>query len=674
MKDFIKKSLSFAFSKQFFRKNWTFFFGVFLISFVGGLFFFSEAVSEEKKPAKKEFYRSSYLDDFQFSQIPILHSGRVKPLSTFSREWLLVLYEKSRLPDLSAEQWLMEVLFDPQGSSERPLFKIRNPEVVDLLSIKKRDKNVYSFSELSKALDSVLDQLEQIKNKKEEERSLTENQLFDLYIKVLSYFQLKQSLALILPLFSMPPTLAKELRMNSDSTYSYLELVPFQQKIIRKIKKLKIVSFEKLSEEKQKLILLSYSIDTLSKNENNGLFKIIPPLWNDNETLWHSPWEVIAKGKGSPVSAAYLESWIEMEGAWRKGKNIKITGKKVYKKAIEISKGFASPTLLFLEKIFNDIQFFKKSLVFYILSFLLLLFSFTFSPLLKWQTPIVPGLKKNILKSFESISIRDLLYRLSFVILILGFAFHFIGILFRMVIMQRPPVSTLYESILFVSLVSVGLSLWMEKQRKGGEGLVIGTVVGSLLHFIGLKYQGTESMNLLVPVLNTNFWLATHVTCITIGYGVAIVASLMGHIYVLVKCFKGKNLDVLHKNMQFGVFLALFFCLFGTVLGGIWADQSWGRFWGWDPKENGALAIVIWLLVLIHGRLSGLLGNNSYAMGVILTNVIVAFSWFGVNLLNIGLHSYGFTSGAFWNLIYFSGMEFLLVLMAFLRLKLKNQW
>ena len=299
----------------------------------------------------------------------------------------MVLYERPRLPGLSAESWLMEALFDPQNSSERPLFKIRNPEIVDILHIKKRDKNVYSFNELSKAFDNILDQLEGIKNKNEEERSLTETQLFDLYIKVLSYFQLRQSLSLILPLFSMPPALAKELKMNPDSFYNYLEMAPLQQKIIRKIKKLKILSFNKLSWQKQKLILLSYRINALSKNENNGLFKIIPPLWSDDKALWHSPWEIIAKGKGSPVSAAYLESWIAMERAWREGGNLKEAGGELYKKAIKISKGFANPTLLFLEKIFNDIQFFQKSLGFYILAFLVLLFSSVFSTHLTWQIP-----------------------------------------------------------------------------------------------------------------------------------------------------------------------------------------------------------------------------------------------------------------------------------------------
>ena len=92
------------------------------------------------------------------------------------------------------------------------------------------------------------------------------------------------------------------------------------------------------------------------------------------------------------------------------------------------------------------------------------------------------------------------------------------------------------------------------------------------------------------------------------------------------------DLENLYTNMTSASFLALFFCLFGTVLGGIWADQSWGRFWGWDPKENGALAIVIWLLVLIHGRLAGILQDRGYAAGMIITNAVVALSWFGVNL------------------------------------------
>ena len=274
---------------------------------------------------------------------------------------------------------------------------------------------------------------------------------------------------------------------------------------------------------------------------------------------------------------------------------------------------------------------------------------------------------------------KSILYKLSFAALAFGFLLHLIGVLFRMVIMGRPPVSTLYESVVFVGLVSVGATLWLEKHKKEGISLLIGSLIGAVLHFIGFKYKGFESMSLLVPVLNTNFWLATHVTCITIGYACAIVTSLMGHVYIFVKCLHHWRFPLkthfsfdfsgLYKNMTSASFFALFFCLFGTILGGIWADQSWGRFWGWDPKENGALAIVIWLLVLIHGRLAGILKENGYATGMIITNVVVALSWFGVNLLNIGLHSYGFTSGALLGLIGFCAAELLIALVTYGYLK-----
>jgi len=119
-------------------------------------------------------------------------------------------------------------------------------------------------------------------------------------------------------------------------------------------------------------------------------------------------------------------------------------------------------------------------------------------------------------------------------------------------------------------------------------------------------------------------------------------------------------------------FIALFFTLFGTILGGIWGDQSWGRFWGWDPKENGALLIVMWLLMLIHLRISGLVKAPGYALVLVLSNITVALAWFGVNLLSVGLHSYGFTDGAALNLLIFIILEICFGLLLFLRIKQKS--
>ena len=99
--------------------------------------------------------------------------------------------------------------------------------------------------------------------------------------------------------------------------------------------------------------------------------------------------------------------------------------------------------------------------------------------------------------------------------------------------------------------------------------------------------------------------------------------------------------------------VALFFMLFGTILGGIWADQSWGRFWGWDPKENAALLIVMWQVLIIHLRTTGTIKSLEFALGMIISNIFLVFGWFGVNLLGEGLHSYGFTDSIATNIALF---------------------
>ncbi|MEM9658060.1 MAG: cytochrome c biogenesis protein CcsA, partial [Planctomycetota bacterium] len=99
-------------------------------------------------------------------------------------------------------------------------------------------------------------------------------------------------------------------------------------------------------------------------------------------------------------------------------------------------------------------------------------------------------------------------------------------------------------------------------------------------------------------------------------------------------------------GMTYGaVCFALFFSFVGTVLGGLWADDSWGRFWGWDPKENGALMIVIWNALILHARWGRMIGERGTAALAVFGNIVTAWSWFGVNQLGIGLHSYGFSEG-----------------------------
>lgn len=240
-----------------------------------------------------------------------------------------------------------------------------------------------------------------------------------------------------------------------------------------------------------------------------------------------------------------------------------------------------------------------------------------------------------------------------------------IGITWRCILRGRPPVTTLYETVIFVtgSMAVAGLVLeWINPKR-------IALALTPLLAFAGLfvaeRYElekMEDTMPQLVAVLDTNFWLALHVTVIAIGYMASLLTGFVAHIYVLGKVFGFRKGDTaFYRNvgrMVYGLLaFALIFATIGTILGGIWANESWGRFWGWDPKENGALMIVLWLLAMVHLRLGGYVKAFGLSMMAIVLNIIVVFSWWGVNLLGIGLHSYGFTAGIAKTLYVFYAIE-----------------
>jgi hypothetical protein len=127
---------------------------------------------------------------------------------------------------------------------------------------------------------------------------------------------------------------------------------------------------------------------------------------------------------------------------------------------------------------------------------------------------------------------------------------------------------------------------------------------------------------------------------------------------------------VLTKMVYAIVCFATLFSFTGTVLGGIWADQSWGRFWGWDPKENGALLIVIWNAIILHARWGGLVRDRGIMNLAVFGNIVTSFSWFGVNMLGIGLHSYGFMGAAFQWLEFFVCTQVIIIVLGLLPIRL----
>jgi ABC-type transport system involved in cytochrome c biogenesis permease subunit len=265
-------------------------------------------------------------------------------------------------------------------------------------------------------------------------------------------------------------------------------------------------------------------------------------------------------------------------------------------------------------------------------------------------------------------------HRTALLLLLAGFVCHLTGLGTRMFIMSRPPVTNIYESIIFVGFISVLCGLFLEKRLKNRMGILIAASIGTVLHFMGMRYDADgDTMGMLVAVLDTNFWLATHVVTITIGYAFCIFAGTLAHVHIIHKLIyknsKSEQRIKLFQNIRGLLLIAIFFATLGTILGGIWADQSWGRFWGWDPKENGALLIVLWLIFILHGKISGRLKESGFIAYTALSNVIVVLAWFGVNLLSVGLHAYGFTESAAFSFVTFCSTEVLFVLGSYLYIR-----
>ncbi len=252
--------------------------------------------------------------------------------------------------------------------------------------------------------------------------------------------------------------------------------------------------------------------------------------------------------------------------------------------------------------------------------------------------------------------------------IVLGFCAHTIALVVRIIILVRPPVSNLYETFIFVAFISVLLGLIIEWVNKKWIGIVVASVCGLVFLMIATKFSAEgETMQMLVAVLNSNFWLATHVISITIGYAGCCVAGIVGHLYIIQNLAKPKDKKLHNSTYQYLVgtlAFGLMMIFLGTMLGGIWADQSWGRFWGWDPKENGALLIVIWCAIVFHDKIARMIGSLGMAAGCVLGIIVVMWAWFGVNLLNIGLHSYGFTSGVANNLMIYVVCEILFLVIS----------
>jgi ABC-type transport system involved in cytochrome c biogenesis permease subunit len=261
-------------------------------------------------------------------------------------------------------------------------------------------------------------------------------------------------------------------------------------------------------------------------------------------------------------------------------------------------------------------------------------------------------------------------YRMAWTLAGAGFLLQAAGLLSRVLIAGRPPVTNMYESVIWVAFGTILFALVFETIYRAGSFLLgaVPVAVASLILADSQPMILDRSIHPLTPVLRDNFWLTTHVLSITLSYAAFALSLGVAHV-ALGQVIAGRKpaatlYNYLYKTLQVGVLLLAT----GTILGGVWANYSWGRFWDWDPKETWALTALLGYLFLLHGRISGLWGGFGLAVGAVLAFMSVLMAWYGVNfVLGAGLHSYGFGSGGMPLVAAFVGCEILFLLTAILR-------
>jgi len=603
-----------------------------------------------------------------FRTLPIQDGGRIKPLDTYASFLLLQLNGKrtfsQELADgvelkLDPMEWFLDVLFYPQVAKDYRHFVVDNADVVTSLGAERHDsqRDRFSYNELLPARQKLFERAQEAFQIDEADRSSAQSMLLALEIAVQqfeavsSYFDFARE-----PFNFSESRLADRIFPDADAEAMRLVDVLEHGRDVR----LAIVALQQVLQEPDGEEKVGAEVDAFSEfmrpmdiaSRRATALAIIPPADPDVEE-WLSVGGLVDKTfeieEHAESELAVLAAIEHLHAALGQPLQFKQALNELHRIVVEQAKARGEYAKVPLEVSFYKMKFFSYAQVFFILSFLVAALSWLNlrSKLLSWATAISVFVPWTLLVA---------------------------GIVYRCIIRGRPPVTTLYETILFITAVAVVVAMFLEYVNRQRIAISVAAFLGALGMFLANRYEivnKEDTMPVLVAVLDTNFWLATHVIIINIGYAAGMLAAGIAHVYILGRLLGLKRTDPGFfrslTRMVYGVTcFGLLFAFVGTVLGGIWANYSWGRFWGWDPKENGAALICLCMLAMLHARMGGYIRQMGLHLAAVFTGSVVAFSWWGVNLLGVGLHSYGFTSGIWTATYIFWATQGLVILLGFI--------
>ncbi len=579
------------------------------------LFIFAGWVIGRARPAKLPI---TEMQIHRFGQLPLAYQARVKPFDTLARNALRIIsgkqsYEDSRGEKQPAIRWLLDVLAGAGAMREHKVIRIDNLEVLETLGLKNRKGFRYSLAELFEHQEEYKRQtgLADQASRSDQPLTLMQKRFLELGRKI-------QLLEVLRSAFASPAIRAGSMdEMKQD-------LLQVESRI-QQLNTMAPRAVPPRTPEGPWKTLLEAERDTLfDKVQKKPIYEATPSLRNILDAYAAGD---IQKFNGAVGAyAKIVQGRAEADQVY--DRQLTEAGQQGQRKEAEKLR----MSRVRFEAFFNHFNPFLLAMSLYLVAFVLALTSW-----LGWTVPLA----------------RSANWLLWFT-----FALHSFALIARIVISGRPPVTNLYSSAVFIGWAAVLFSLLYEVISRFGVGNLLAAAIGFPTLLVAYQLAGDgDTFAVLQAVLDTQFWLATHVVCITLGYSTTLLAGLLGIFYLLtVHLFGafGKSERLQLTRMTYGtICFAIFFSFVGTVLGGLWADDSWGRFWGWDPKENGALMIVQWNALVLHARWGRMIGPRGLAILAVVGNIVTTWSWFGVNELGVGLHSYGFSEGTtFWLLMF----------------------
>jgi len=586
-----------------------------------------------------------------FATLPVQDGGRVKPMDKVAGLNLLTFNGKRKfeLPSgevLGPSEWLLDCLFFPDQARTYEHFRIQNDAVLTAIGMQalegKKKSDRYSFDQLAPSRDRLEQEASRVSQIANAERSPTQKQTLKLAHDLFKFETLAGFLEPARWKYKTDGAALLEELYDGRELSTLSEVLGQSGRLYQLAQELNGTGNPNLGALQQ----LFSQLDSVLAVGSQSFAFVPPPEGAERPEEWWKLSDIVMatfdRDGEAPEHTELVASLERLEASKNDPAAFEEELRGLHGEIVRMADARGEYDTIQMEVALYRYDLFTNSLVFFLLGFLLLGMT--------WLVPKNVWLTRGV---WTSVSIGLLLL--------------IVGIVMRCIIRSRPPVVSLYDTVLFITGVSVLVALVAERITRVRIGLAVATILGVGGMFLAGRYELTEirssgdTMASVVAVLDTNYYLAIHVTTVTMGYAGGLLAAAIAHFWIFGQLLGIRRGDTAFyktiTRMIYGtICFSLLFAIFGTIMGGVWANDSWGRFWGWDPKENGALLICIWSLLILHARMGGYIRDRGIAVMAVLLGVVVSASWWGVNQLSVGLHSYGFTDGVMRTLLIYWGI------------------